>query len=339
MKKYFFTLVAAMMAATASFAQSSMLATLSHDGEISAFYGVSALRDAHAAASHGDIITLSSGSFNAVDITKAVTIRGAGMAIDSTAMAEPTVLLGDFKISIPEDAAGRLTLEGIYHNATITLTTTLKNATFLKDRFNIIKSLNSNGGGRAINLAMIHCRVAGEMRIWNDNSISCTNCIINYPYSNSGYVLYDFQNCVVIRPIGTYSFNYYLGTSSFKNSILVDETRYDNKALVESNVAYNCVGIGNGIFNNITNSSNVYKSYAEVFKTFKGTYSDTESFELTDAAKESLKGLDGTEVGIYGGNIPFSTTPTNPQITKCNVAAKSTADGKLSVDITVQGAE
>ena len=81
------------------------------------------------------------------------------------------------------------------------------------------------------------------------------------------------------------------------------------------------------------------KEYTDVFKTYTGTYNDDENFELTDVAKEAYKGIGGTEVGIYGGNMPFSTTPTNPQITKCNVAAKSTADGKLSVDITVNGAE
>ena len=66
---------------------------------------------------------------------------------------------------------------------------------------------------------------------------------------------------------------------------------------------------------------------------------DSETFELTDEAKTKYLGTDGTEVGIYGGNLPFDPTPSNPQITKCNVASKSTADGKLSVDIEVRAAE
>lgn len=52
-----------------------------------------------------------------------------------------------------------------------------------------------------------------------------------------------------------------------------------------------------------------------------------------------MKGTDGTEVGIYGGSLPYDPTPTNPQITKFNVASKTTADGKLSVDIEVKSAE
>lgn len=64
-------------------------------------------------------------------------------------------------------------------------------------------------------------------------------------------------------------------------------------------------------------------------------FEDNTFGKLTTAAKKYL-GSDGTEVGIYGGNLPFDATPTNPQITKFNVASKTTADGKLSVDIEVK---
>ena len=66
---------------------------------------------------------------------------------------------------------------------------------------------------------------------------------------------------------------------------------------------------------------------------------DTETFHLTEAAQTAYLGLDGTQVGIYGGSMPFDPIPTNPQITKCKVAQKSTTDGKLSVDIEVKTAE
>ena len=81
------------------------------------------------------------------------------------------------------------------------------------------------------------------------------------------------------------------------------------------------------------------KSVSDVFKTWGGTYNDVQSFELTDEAKTKYLGDDGKELGIYGGNLPFTPNPTNPKITKFNVASKSTADGKLSVDIEVKAAE
>lgn len=71
--------------ATSAFAQ-QQLATLNHNDSITVFYGQSALEQAHAAAVNGDIITLSPGRFqtnSTLTITKAVTIRGAGMMDDT----------------------------------------------------------------------------------------------------------------------------------------------------------------------------------------------------------------------------------------------------------------
>ena len=42
---------------------------------------------------------------------------------------------------------------------------------------------------------------------------------------------------------------------------------------------------------------------------------------------------------MYGGVLPYNSTPSYPQITKMNVANKTTADGKLSVEIEVSAAE
>ncbi|MBQ7513812.1 MAG: hypothetical protein IJS95_05420 [Prevotella sp.] len=336
MKKLFFSLVAAMIAATVTYAQSSMLATLSHEGEISTYYGASALREAHTAAVNGDVITLSGGAFNAVDITKTVTIRGAGMAVDNTAQTEPTILTGDFNISIAEDATGHLTIEGIYHNHTVTITSTLKNATFLKDRFSKITYSNSVV---VQNLTMIHCRVANEIKLNNNSSLSCVNCVIQNPYMYNSTSA-EYLNSIVVKINDSYCD--YLAYSQFKNCILVAKYSSYSNYLNSDCVAYNCIAMGfspSNMFKNIPNTTNSVKEYTDVFKTYIGTYNDDENFELTDVAKEAYKGIGGTEVGIYGGNMPFSTTPTNPQITKCNVAAKSTADGKLSVDITVNGAE
>lgn len=331
MKKFFFSLVAVVFA-TVSYAQSSMLATLSHEGEISTFYGALALRDAYNAAQSGDVITLSSGTFNAVNIEKAVIIRGAGMGIDSTAQSEPTVLTGNFSINIPDEDTNRLTIEGIYHNAVVTMIN-FKNGTFLKDRF---YSIGYNGNACCANLTMIHCKVVEQLNLPDNSPISCVNCIIMYPRNKVSSPM-EFSNCVVK---GSESCFWMLSYCSFKNCIL-DCKRDDKFGESDGHTVYNCVGIGgNGeLFSKIPNSTNVYKTFDEVFKTYTGEYNDDETFEITDGIKESIKGIDGTEVGIYGGNLPFSTTPTNPQITKCNVAAKSTADGKLSVDITVNGAE
>ncbi len=343
MKKMILSFVVAIVAATTMFAQSSMLATLSHNGNISTFYGASALREAHVAAVDGDVITLSSGSFNAVNIEKSLTIRGAGMSIDNTTQTEPTILMGDFSIAIPKDATGRLSIEGIYHAHSITISGIFNNGTFLKCRFgNIVCSGTEDA---AKNLTMIHCRQTGSIAMSKLSTVAFVNCIVRYPcvIDYNGISMYDFTNCIILRD--RYD-DMYFGQHSIKNSILcynsTDNTQsgYWNEWDQLNSVAYNNIGIGwSRLFDLIPNTTNKISNFDEIFKSFRGIYNDDENFELTETAKNTYTGLDGTEVGIYGGNMPFSSTPTNPQITKCNVAAKSTADGKLSVDITVNGAE
>ena len=96
------------------------------------------------------------------------------------------------------------------------------------------------------------------------------------------------------------------------------------------------------IFKNNTVPTSTYISDATtVFKTYTGgDIIDGETFELTEEAKSKYLGDDGTQVGIYGGIYPYNPTTTAPQIKKFDVARKSTAEGKLQVDIEVSaGAE
>ena len=335
MKKLFLSLVAAMMAATTTFAQSSLLATLSSNGNITTYYGADALRNAHADAIDGDIITLSSGSFTAVDIEKGITIRGAGMEVDAATQSEPTIIVGNFSISIPETSTSPLTIEGIYSNYFIKQTKELRNATFLKCR---ISELFSSATSSVQNITMIHCKITKELVCPTNSTISCLNCVIWNPrtYSNSTSV-YEMTNCVLQKSY----VNSEMFSSTFKNCIFVGT---NNSLFSSTNTMYNCVLATDDTsfnhFKNISNTTNKVVSYDSVFKTCKdGTYSDSENFELTDDAVFEYLGTDGTQVGIYGGNMPFNPVPSNPRITKCDVASKSTADGKLSVDITVEGAE
>ncbi|MGN0230097.1 MAG: hypothetical protein ACI4BH_09840 [Muribaculaceae bacterium] len=334
MRKFFFSLVA-LFCATVCFAQGSMLATLKHDETITTFYGARALKDAYAAATHGDVITLSSGSFTATDIEKAITIRGAGMGIDTTKVVEPTVISGDFKINITEETSAKFVLEGIYSNNTIRYDI-LKNAMFLKCRLKAIDGTNNN---KLENATFMHCRIAERLQLFSDCSATCVNCAIYYPHSyDRSTSNFEFLNCVVCS---FRNCDVDVKSSIIRNSIIISDDVIGR--LDSSNSAYNNVAIANSnYFENITNSTNKIATYTDLFKTYTGSEFaklDNETFELTEEAKTKYLGSDGTEVGIYGGSYPFDSTPTNPQITKCAVASKSTADGKLSVDIQVSAGE
>lgn len=328
MKKFIVLFVAVMaMFATTAKAQSSLLATLNHEGTISTFYGTNALQQAHAAAANGDVITLSSGTFQSVNITKAVTLRGAGMALDAATQTEPTVLANEFSINIPDETTQRLTIEGIYTNQTVTINK-LKNAMFLKDRFRYF-SLPSSGYGK--DLTFIHCRITEKYYGNNDsnNSAVFQNCLVRGMVGDN----YIFNNCLFSAD--TNGSNSHCGNSEYRNCIILNSistystsTYYNNLYCILSGYSFN-----------VTNNTNVKVAKDnEAIKNLFG-YSDDNEYKLTEAAKALIKGSDGTEVGIYGGSLPYDPTPTNPQISKFNVAAKTTADGKLSVDIEVKSAE
>lgn len=329
MKKFIVLFVAlvAMFATTAK-AQSSLLATLNHEGTISTFYGSNALIQAHAAAADGDVITLSSGTFQSVNIKKAVTLRGAGMVLDAATQTEPTVLANEFTIDIPDETTQRLTIEGIYTNQKVTINK-LKNAMFLKDRFSRIYIDSSQSYGK--DLTFIHCRMTDQYVGKNDsnNSAVFLNCLINS--TDIVGMNYIFTNCLFLGKKTTHCYN-----SEYKNCIILNSYSTESTSTYYNNLY--CNYSGSNSFN-VTNNTNVEVAKDnEAIKNLFG-YSDDNEYKLTEAAKALIKGTDGTEVGIYGGNLPYAPTPTNPQISKFNVAAKTTADGKLSVDIEVKSAE
>lgn len=323
--------------ATSVFAQSSLLATLSHEGNITTYYGAVALKDAYEAASNGDVITLSSGTFSAVNIAKAITIRGAGMSSNPNTGAMPTIITGDFQVTDPEERGdNKLTIEGIYHNNTIHVSGEgLTNGTFLKCRLYNISWTNSPVWK---DLNVINCKVAYTFSCREKSTVHFVNSILNWQSNNSSATL-DFTNCVIIWR--TFQQNATITNCAIYFTCAGNATGQNCTSY--NNVAFSAQ---NGTpFSGITNQTNTLlknsdgHTVSELFKTFAGDYYDDETFELSDNAKTNYKGTDGTEIGIYGGSLPFDPTPSNPQITKCNVAAKSTPDGKLSVDIEVNGAK
>ena len=329
MKKFFSLLIAFVaFSVTCAKAQTSLIATLNHEGTMSTFYGSTALQQAHKAAVDGDVVTLSSGTFASENITKAITLRGAGMALDAETQTEPTVLANAFNIEIPDETTQRLTIEGIYTNQNINIKK-LRNAMFLKDR---LGSITISSSGHATNLTFIHCRNTGTYHGRDDasNSASFINCIVSS--SVEGYY-YSFKNCIIYRN-GQGDDLYFPKYSECKNSIIKRPRSTDDTMSFYNNLYTNNYGT-------LTNANNTNIGVTEDDKRFSGFFQDTDDneYKLTEEVKAIMKGTDGTEVGIYGGSLPYDPTPTNPQIIKFNVASKTTADGKLSVDIEVKSAE
>ena len=128
------------------------------------------------------------------------------------------------------------------------------------------------------------------------------------------------------------------GLSAF-NSIFIHYTT--SYTLYQSCSFFNCIGIkmysiSNAPFGSAyTSACTTYSSYEAVFENFTGTFSLEEPFILKDEIATGFLGSDGTQVGIHGGFMPYSNRPSYMVLKRCNVANKSTIDGKLSVEIEV----
>lgn len=339
MKKFFLSLVAAIVATTATYAQSSLVATLSHNGETTQFYGANALVESHEAAADGDVITLSSGTFSATTVTKCITLRGAGMFGNSNTQVLPTTISGIMTFGISADAEGRLIIEGLCFNNDVYFTGTLKNPLFEKTIFQNSVRYNVNNLPTVITPTYIHCFAKSSVYAKANNTF--INCVLGSVSSDDGYYN-TYENCVVITR-DTYGWRN-INNQAFKNCILVSTSGSQIDALESSCSAYNCLAIYNGapaswsrIFYHVGNNTNteIQDNGSSVFKTYTGTFTDSETFELKDEAASTYLGHDGTQVGIYGGTAPFDPTPSNPQVTKFEVNS-GTANGKLTVKINVE---
>lgn len=321
MKKFFVYLMAVVTMAVCSvsaFAQNTLVATLTHGDEIRMFYGTNALQQACSAATHGDVINLSGGNFQSTKITKAVAVRGTGIHD-----ANPTYIVNDFDVEIPANVAEKLSFEGCRITNTMTIKGTLSNAYFLKNSLAGVSVFSSNG--KKNNGMFVNCDVYG-MSLYGQSTAQIINSYVEH-FSNSGK-LASFVNCV----INTNGYAHLYKCCQFVNCIMYGMS---GGYFPSTCSAMNCVDVSGykNALNNISLKENCSYAGMDIFQE-SNVWND-----LTDEAKAKYLGIDGTPVGKFGGMIPYNMTPSYPQITKMNVAAKTTADGKLSVEIGVSAAQ
>lgn len=329
MKKIILSFIVIWFSMTA-FAQSLNVATLSHGDSIKAFMGNDAFIKVMEIAQPGDIINLSSGSFQAPKIDKPVTIRGAGAGVD---INSSTIVLQNCTINVPVDTF-RFSCEGVRFSNNVEIEQLSGHSLFMKCWFyNIFTRYGETYPDDIIySCSVINCIVANEMYFGCQGSISFFNSYLGR-FNNSGYSQHtNLTNCVFVpKNNDVRNFDYCL----IQNSIFCAYTF----RLLDNTVAYNSVMIGYNCSNPASYDNVIESKYSDVFATFDGSYNNSETFQLNESAATTLLGNDGTQVGMYGGMFPFSFDLSYPIFTKFDIAKKATADGKLSVDIEVNTAE
>jgi len=346
MKNLFLSLVV-LMVTTMSFAQNTLVATLSHGDNVKMFYGSSALVNAVDAAESGDVITLSGGTFLSTKITKGITIRGNGAT-----GTKPTIIgynYNNTSIGIPQEDEKPFIMEGVKVNFfsgasyyPLYISGRSSNLYFLKCIISVSNIEFSSGlAGEA---KFVNCSL-GSFTHTGASTVKFTNCHVGgYTNGTTSSSKAEFFNCVLLGdPRATHQ-------SSFINSII----SYNNPSgsiIIPSTVsAMNSVFINCSLSNvvqrvdctvlNLSDTQKIFETCNESKNQYGNIwYTPTSPYELTEEAKTTYLGTDGKEVGSYGGQYPYDLTPTYPRITTMNVAKQTTADNKLSVEIEVSAIE
>lgn len=321
--------VAAIVSLTVN-AQDALVATLQHGDNMQAFYGGNALKQALEAAQTGDVISLSPGTFNATDITKAITIQGAGYVQDAANNRYSTTINGTTNIKLSTGEKG-LTLEGIILG-TVIFFNNVENMTFQKCKIGTLYA--DRNECKTKNCTFDQCRIKDFIPDLKSENLLLKNCIISVFRGNSEDATVLFDHCIYLQSAE----NRYV-TATFKNSIIRNYTYYSWGISGTTSFFYNNL-FDKSTISNIDNGNNNTLLSATDFKALfadgEFAYTDERSYELTAAAAQQYLGDDGTQVGIYGGDTPFTDVPSNPQITSRQIATKTDNDSKLSVKITVE---
>lgn len=301
------------------------LATLKHNDSISVYYGQNAFVEAYNAAANGDIITLSDGIFNAPSrVQKGITVRGNGAFADTARHSTGTRFRDSFDLLNLGDSL-HFEAEGIYfgtfeapgsYDVVITrcYVSSIYDIDGLQARNCIIRSggngsTQTSGSDSRYN-TYINCILTGPGIPYTlPENVICNNSII-IGNGESSYMDYQYNNCIVIKD-GTTTDT--ILSSAVRNSVLIGYTGASS----------------------INSSGNVAMSLSDVFENWDGETlsTDLETYVLKSSVSNSILGLDGREVGIFGGAIPFDWTPTYSVIKRLDVPNTPDENGMLNIDV------
>ena len=302
------------------------LVTLSHDGNLSFFSTLSAFEDAVEAATDGDIIYLSEGQFttsaDTVKINKRLSIQGCGYK---------SRVMCHLKIDLKKVTGDELDLplfDGVR----------LRTLVFEADSLSRSKTNNAdirkcyiesvtNGGYAAKNLIVDRCWIkyfaadgASQSNVTLQNSKIEQFPSMAYSYSYAYGVNYlTVINCNIAKLfclpkvtissiLGYVGFTYYAqGQPSLYHTLYYNSL--PSVAICDS--CYDS-SVQNGV-----------------------TWSNCELSE-SYLLNHNYLGQDGTVIGVYGGEFPFTENPSVPTVDSANSSVEYDAESnKLNVTITV----
>lgn len=309
MKKFLLLVVCFMMMGISASALTINKAMLVHNGDVTLFDG-DKIQDAVNAAVDGDAIYLTLGTFKPFNVTKKITIRGTG---------ETSVIDGDVNISI--SGSPKLTspvLEALAVSGTVTVKSQVDDMIIRK-----CKIADFGISAQVDGAVLDRCYITNTLTLSSYiKGMTVVNTKLYIVKANSGATQNTtFVNCNI----------YELRTSYFSatviNSILYTGN-YNFSRDINSTVLLNTL-----ISTSPSSNYRLYIGSSSVNQNgYSGSYSMNESCVCTPSS--NYVGTDGTIIGIYGGETPYTLEPTVPKVTDGNLQLDM-ENKKLNVNLTV----
>lgn len=308
MKKLFLFFVAMLMVSMTANAITINKALLQHNGEVTLFEGNN-IQDAVNAAVDGDTIYLTLGTFKPFTINKKITIRGTG---------ETSIIDGNVTIDIPnQQTLTSPVLEALAVSGTVNVSSAVNDMILRK-----CKIANMTFGANVDGAVIDRCYITNTLTLSSYiNGMTVVNTKLNRVEANSGASNNTtFVNC----NIWYLRCDYFAGT--IINSILYfpNNNRTINSTVLLNTYINNELSIGSSsVMQNCYRGNDVGINY------------DCECSRDTNYLQtNNYLGTDGTVVGIYGGDTPFTLEPSVPKVTSSDLDLDN-ENKVLNVKLTV----
>lgn len=294
MKKILFTIIALCSTLSVGAQNELETAVLQHNGETKIFTGRDAFVNANAVAVDGDVITLSVGTFNIADITKSISLYGAGFEENEETGTHITAFSDVLKIGVSGETLANVHIEGILLNG-ISAVGPLDGLVLNKCGATSDITLVANSNTTISNCALYTLQ---------SNSAVTTNCLIKNCHFKG--VVYEFgggstitmDHCIAL---------WYVGSFTCTNSIFIFSDAFSKTS---GATVTNC------IVRNLENNRPEDNTFTNCYVVGNSDiFTNNDTFELVNP--ELWVGTDGQEVGIrYGwSKVPSSVAVKNATTT------------------------
>ena len=318
-KRFFVSMAVVLLVSLTASAISINKAMLQHEDQVTLFDG-DKIQDAVDAAVDGDVIYLTLGTFKPFNVTKKITIRGTG---------ETSVIDGDVNISIPGSAKFTSpVLEALAVSGTVNVGTQVDDLIIRK-----CKITNFTIGAQVDGAVLDRCYITSKLTLSSYiKGMTVVNTKLYAVKANSGATQNTtFVNCNI--------FNIYAPSFSgtIINSIIYcsgnnNGTSGYNESKISSTVLLNTLYTPYSTYSTssvLQNCYNLSSNYGDLLSATCDCKYDTSYLQ-----SKSYLGTDGTVVGIYGGDTPYTLEPSVPKVTSSDLQLDM-EQKKLNVTLTV----